>query len=410
MKILMLVNWKIEYTDSIPKGKQPPDYYVSGEKYWFFRYFQNQDIDVDVVDISSFPWIEKFEKEKIRFYVLQTLKVLGRLRKYDVVISHGMQSGIVLCLFRRIFGKGKYKHIVFDIGAFNSAREEGKALRLMQFASKSLDGVIYHTESQIEYYKKCHPWLVPKSKYIVFGTDVEFFAETNTDVEARTLEKSCKIVDGNDRTVGDYILCAGFHQRDWNTLIKAYALSSQKKKLRLIGNPDIKIEECIKADNCSSQKDSYSSETENSSVSVEDDIKNQLKTIDLESLKQNIEIMNSVSVEEFKNQIRNAYFCVLPLENLNFSFGQMTLLQQMAMGKAVLVADVPSVKAYLGDQYNLSYKSGDVNDLKQKLDELMEKPDKVNFIGMNAKNIVGDKFDEVKMASKIERAINSFVN
>lgn len=367
----MLVNWKIEYTDSIPKGKQPPDYYVSGEKYWFFRYFQNQDIDVDVVDISSLPCIEKFEKEKIRFYVLQTLKVLGRLRKYDVVISHGMQSGIVLCLFRRIFGKGKYKHIVFDIGAFNSAREEGKALKLMQFASKSLDGVIYHTESQIEYYKKCHPWLVPKSKYIVFGTDVEFFAETNTDVEARTLEKSCKIVDGNDRTVGDYILCAGFHQRDWDTLIKAYALSSQKKKLRLIGNPDIKIED---------------------------------------SLKQNIEIMNSVSVEEFKNQIRNAYFCVIPLENLNFSFGQMTLLQQMAMGKAVLVADVPSVKAYLGDQYNLSYKSGDVNDLKQKLDELMEKPDKVNLIGMNAKNIVGDKFDEVKMASKIESAINSFAN
>ena len=30
MKILMLVNWKIEYCDARPSDKQPPDYYVYG--------------------------------------------------------------------------------------------------------------------------------------------------------------------------------------------------------------------------------------------------------------------------------------------------------------------------------------------------------------------------------------------
>ena len=152
----MLVNWKVEYTSCTPKDKQPPDYVADGEKYWFFRYFPDA-IQADVIDIRSFSALEHFEKNKLRFYIWQTLRILPRLKNYDVVLSHGMQSGIVLCLLRHMFGKGKYKHIVFDIGAFNSAKENGKALKLMQFASKSLDGVIYHTSGQKRYYEHCHP-------------------------------------------------------------------------------------------------------------------------------------------------------------------------------------------------------------------------------------------------------------
>lgn len=84
MKILMLVNWKVAYENQIPEGKQPPDYVVPGQKYWFFRYLSD-DISVDVVDIRSFPWLEQFEKEKIRFYIWQTLKVLPKLNQYDLV-------------------------------------------------------------------------------------------------------------------------------------------------------------------------------------------------------------------------------------------------------------------------------------------------------------------------------------
>ena len=45
MKILMLVNWKVAYENQIPEGKQPPDYVVPGQKYWFFRYLSD-DISV----------------------------------------------------------------------------------------------------------------------------------------------------------------------------------------------------------------------------------------------------------------------------------------------------------------------------------------------------------------------------
>ena len=60
MKILMLVNWKIEYCEEKPADKQPPDYKVEGKDYWFYRYFKNKP-EVDVIDIRSFPWLESFE-------------------------------------------------------------------------------------------------------------------------------------------------------------------------------------------------------------------------------------------------------------------------------------------------------------------------------------------------------------
>ena len=148
----MLVNWKIEYATQTPADKQPPDYYVKGQDYWFFRYFADKP-QVDVLDISSFPWLERFEKNTIRFYLWQALKAIPKLNKYDLIVSHGMQSGIAIALWRRVF-KTKTKHVVFDIGSFASASESGFALKLMQFASKSIDGVIYHTSSQIDYYKK----------------------------------------------------------------------------------------------------------------------------------------------------------------------------------------------------------------------------------------------------------------
>ena len=67
MKILMLVNWKVRHCDRKPSGIQPPDYCVAGEDYWFYRYFREKP-EVDVVDITSFRWLENIEKETIRFY------------------------------------------------------------------------------------------------------------------------------------------------------------------------------------------------------------------------------------------------------------------------------------------------------------------------------------------------------
>lgn len=366
MKILMLVNWKVEYADKPIEDKQPPDYAAKNQPYWFFRYFpKGSDIHVDVMDIRSFPWLERFEKNKIRFYVWQTLKALPRLKRYDLVLSHGMQSGIALCLLRRIFGKGRYKHVVFDIGAFNSARENGKSLKLMQFASKSLDGVIYHTASQKAYYEKCHPWLLPKSRFIVFGTDTEFFTP---DEEMR---------DGVG-TAEPYILCAGYHKRDWDTLLAAYRQLSEngfdgiaegirQVRLRLIGNRNIRTET------------------------------------------EGVEVLDQVSVTELKRQIQNALFCVLPLQQFNYSYGQMTLLQQMVLGKAVIAANVSSIQAYNREGNLLLYEPEDAAGLAACMRELLSNLEKREQMERKARESVLNVYNEQNMAKEIYAVIKEWM-
>ncbi len=344
----MLVNWKVLFASKEPEGVQPPDYYVEGEPYWFFRYFKDEDIKVDVADISSFPALENFEKNKTRFYIWQTLKALPKLKDYDVVISHGMQSGIVLCLCRKLFGKGEYKHIVFDIGAFNSAKESGKALRFMQYAGKSLDGVIYHTPTQIEYYRKCHPWLTKKAFYIPFGADTEFF-------EPDVIRKE----DGDK----PYILCVGYNKRDWKTLIDAYLMTDKIVPLRIIGNKAVNTQDA------------------------------------------NIEVLDGIPIEELKIQIANAAFCVLPLKDFNYSFGQMTMLQQMAMGKTVVAADVPSLRPYFVEGANIKYEPENTDQLSGILKKLMHDNEECERIGQKAAGIVKERFNERIMAEKIEQTI-----
>lgn len=353
MKILMLVNWKIEYCDVEPNDKQPPDYYVKGTDYWFYRYFSEKP-EVHVIDIHSFSWLEDFEKTKIRFYIWQTLKIIPKLHTYDLIVSHGMQSGAIVSLWRRIF-KLKVKHIVFDIGSFSSASESGFSLKLMQFASKSIDAVIYHTSSQIKYYQKCFPWIVDKSKFIRFGTDLEFFNST-------------ELKETKDKN--KYIICVGYAKRDWDTVVKAYQKLDTDISLRLVGHMDLK----------------YATIT-------------------------GVEQIPFIPIKELINQIFNAKFSVLPLESFNFSYGQMTLMQQMALKKCVIAAKVPSLVDYIEDAKTaILYEPKNQTDLYMKMDTLLHNENKMLVISENASEYLKNECNEVIMAAEIEKYFIQVLN
>ncbi len=364
MKILFLPNWKVEQCNEIPKDKQPPDYYVKGQDYWFFRYFTEKP-DVDVLDISSVKWIENFEKNKIRFYVIQALRAISKLNKYDLIISHGMQSGVVISLWRRFF-KTKSKHIVFDIGAFNSAAESGAALKLMQFASRSIDGFIYHTSSQIKYYEKFFPWIVDKAKFIRFGTDAEYFSPKKSElIETYASGEGYK-------GLGEipYCICVGYSKRDWDTVIKAFELCRPDNlRLLLVGHVEDKYKDIA-----------------------------------------NVEQMGFVSIDELKKLIIGAQFGILPLKSYNYSYGQMTLLQQMAMGKCVIVSKVPSLLDYYEEGVTaISYEPENADELADAIRCVHFNDGMRNAIGKNAAEYVKNISNECTMAKEIELFYNKIL-
>lgn len=353
MKILMLVNWKIKYCDKVPIDKQASDYYIKEKPYWFYKYFK-EPVKVDVIDIHSCSIIESFEKNKLHFYIIQTFRAILKLKNYDLIVSHGMQSGIVLSLLRR-FVKTKAKHIVFDIGSFNSAAESGFALKLMQFASKSIDAVIYHTSSQIEYYKKFFPWIINKAQFIIFGTDLDFFNSNKLKVS---------------KNVDEYMICVGYSKRDWDTVVKAYKKLKTNIKLRFVGHVEEKFKRI-----------------------------------------QGIEQIPFVPINELMNQIYNAKFCILPLESFNYSYGQMTLMQQMALGKCVIAARVPSLIDYVEDgKTAIMYEPKNIEDLKEKIQMLIDDPIKIEKIAKDGCSYLEKECNEQVMAKNIEQVYLKVLN
>lgn len=347
MKILFLPNWHVKRTKIKIDSLQSPDYYACDCPYWFFEYF-SESVNVDVIDISSIALVECLEHCRLRFYVVQALRAIPRLNQYDIVVSHGVQSALVVAVWRKLF-KTKAKHLVFEIGSFNSAAETGFTQKMMQWASKSFDGLIYHTSTQIKYYEKFYPWLLEKAFFVRFGTDVEYFKPF--------FQKKSE----DER----YIICVGYEKRDWDTLIEAYSLLNTNVKLRLVGHVEERYKEIA-----------------------------------------GVEQIPYVPIKELMSQIQGALFCVLPLKYVNYSYGQMTLLQQMALERCVLAARVPSLQDYIVEgETAIFYEPQNVESLRQKMKLILDDLSLATNIGKNARKYLEDRCNEKMMANEIEQVI-----
>lgn len=347
-KILFLPNWNIKKLEKKPEDMEPSNYMINGQKYWFFKYFKD-DVDLDIIDIGVNGKKENFERHFLHCHVHQFLKAKKVLKKYDIVICHGFPSAMLLCLYKRIFCK-KIKIVLFDIGSFCTAQEGGIKLKLSQFASKSLDYVIYHSSAQKKYYAKYFSWIISKSKFIKFGINDDFYYPLHLKKEKT-------------------ILCVGASFRDWNTLIKAYIkVDNFEYKIRLIGPS---IEEFNK----------YSF----------------------------VEQLGKVSAEKLREEIDRCTFCVLPLVSINYSYAQMSLLDSMMMGKCVLIADVPPLRDYGEDLKSyIRYKPEDIDDCSEKLKMIMDNNKLVDDVSVEAREYALS-WKEKDMALAIEETINKVI-
>ena len=124
-----------------------------------------------------------------------------------------------------------------------------------------------------------------------------------------------------------------------------------------------------------------------------------------------VEMIPYIPIDELKQQIAEAMFCVVPLEYFNYSFGQMTLLQQMAMGKAVITAKVPSMQDYVQDGYNaLFYEPYDEESLLDKMELLINDEELRECLGRQAVSYVKEYHNEQRMAKEVEKFFKEVVD
>jgi glycosyltransferase involved in cell wall biosynthesis len=209
--------------------------------------------------------------------------------------------------------------------------------------------VIYHESYQIHYYEKCFPWLISKARFIPFGVQTDFFLAKYSFSEESKFNFQRK-----------YIICIGSDKRDWKTLIKAFEMSPRGEYLLVILGKK--------------------ANTENP----------------------NILYLPFVKPTDMIHLIKRADFCILPLENNNYSFGQMTFLDQCILSKAIIASESYSLVDYgIDHQTCLFYAPGNVAELSNQIEELINNPKLKNDLGDNARKYVESKFGEKEMATKI---------
>jgi len=103
--------------------------------------------------------------------------------------------------------------------------------------------------------------------------------------------------------------------------------------------------------------------------------------------------------------ITNAKFSVIPLDDFNYSFAQLTLLQQMALGVPILAADVYAIRDYIKCSNGvISYTPYNVENLKTKLQELSKlKENDLQKMGQSSIECTMTVLSEQQMAQRFER-------
>lgn len=349
MKILMLVNWSVN-KKNFNKSELQSSNFFDGKEYWFFKNILSQNDKIDVIGLETCPKISKFEYRFFKVYIFQTIKNLFKFNSYDVVISHGANSGIILALIRRFF-KTRYKHVLFDIGSFRSAEKgNGFVNKLIKFASKSIDYVFYHSSSQLNYYSEEFPWLVNKSKFLRFGVDLNYF---------KIGKKTKPIYSG---------ICIGSSMRDWETFFKAIDKMNVHLPFLVLGK----------------EKSDFTNL----------------------NVPNNVVFIRSVSSEKMKELIQKSIIGILPLKNYNYSYGQMTFLDQGALKLPLVAAYTNSLKDY-GENGKtcLFYEPENYIDLRNKIIELLNNNQKRESLSENNYEFIRKYCDENKLGEEVYKEL-----
>lgn len=346
MKILMLVDWQVARLEQDRDDIQAPDKLVRHRPYWFFRHWPDSAAEVDVLDIGQRALLNGLESRVLHFYVTQSLLAYLKRKKYDLIISHSARSALVLAFLRALSGERSPLHVVIDVGCFNGGRDNRGELHLIKTAGKSLGGVIAHSSVQAGYYDRHLPQL--PYRFVPFGVDAEHFSP-------------------RELPAADYVLSFGSRARDYPTLIKAWQkLPRGATRLRIIG-----------ADSAAGAGSG-----------------------------EGIDFLGRVPLATLMSNIAAARLVVIPLPLLNYSYGQMSFLQSMAMGKACVVTRTPSTVDYLTDQEDaLLVKPYECRDLAEKIAALLEDSTMNERIARKARQSIEQSYNESNMA----RGIHDFI-
>jgi glycosyltransferase involved in cell wall biosynthesis len=275
------------------------------------------------------------------------LAMVGYLRRryYDVIFSNGENVSIPLATLLKGARK-RPRHVL--IGHHLSPKKKKPFLRALH---KQMDGVFVYAETQRQYAVEKLGMPREKVHLIPFHADHRFYQPT-------------KAVQRN------MICSAGLEWRDYPTFIEAVR--------------GVDVEVCLAA---ASPWSKHKNET------------------------QNRDLPPNVSARRYPyGELRQLYaearFVVVPLYENDFQAGVTTLLEAMAMGKAVIVTKTTGQRDVVEDGVNGLYvPPGDPRALRSAIVRLLECPELASELGENARRTIEERMTLDHWVAAIAREV-----
>jgi glycosyltransferase involved in cell wall biosynthesis len=349
-KILMVVGWEVQSSETDDPRKYPADLLLPNQKYWFFKHWLEDNLKIEVMGYKKVPLLSKIEKKFLHFHPFQSLRILPKLKKYDLVIFFHSQMGIVPALYKSIF-KIKTPLVLIDVEGLGR-KNKWYIIPLIKKALKGIDLLFYLASVQKEDYQRYFPEIVSRSDFLPFGLDLSRFSSDGKKEE-------------------DYIVSIGYLFRDWKTLLTAYGRLRTETKLLIIGKEKFEPEE-----------------------------------IGYEKIPPGVELIGRTDLSTLNDITSKAKFVVLPLPERRHAFAQITLLGCMALRKAIIASRVHGIIDYVTNGKNaILVEPEDELDLTEKMEFLLNQPQQVELIGQNARKTVEKFYTEEVMTKNIIEAV-----
>jgi glycosyltransferase involved in cell wall biosynthesis len=236
--------------------------------------------------------------------------------------------------------------IIVNTGLMNRRNQSGKRLKMWRLALRGADAIVSLSTMEVESTWRLFNLRQDRQHLINMLVDTDYFTPSGP------LGK------------GDYCLSAGTNEgRDYPTLLKAFP---KEEKLLIV-------------------TDAY-----NAAI-VE---KNKEPG-------QQVEIKQAVPIDQLKSLYENAKAIINPIGEVDFASGHTILLENMSLGRPVIVSMVRGMKDYFEDGVTaIGVKPYDVEDMRKKLRAYLDDPQKFAPIGQRAREWVR-RFSAPEFARKL---------
>ena len=313
-------------------------------------------------DVLDAPWA-RTRVSRITQPLTLAMRAATRAGAYDAIFADGEHIGFPLAALLRL---RRWRGRLTMIGHYLTPRKKQAVVRALRLAG-AVDGIALHSTSQVEHARRMG-FGAERTPVIPYQVDTEFWQP-------------------QERPMDDQICAAGREFRDYATLLDA-ARGGEFAVEIATGSPWSKRE---------------------------------LNTVG--AIPSNVQI-TSHSYDALRDMYARSRFVVVPLQDVDFQAGIITILEAMSMGKAVIVTrtrgQVGTVSGPLmtaggigedvvthPEQHpnGIYVPPGDAAALRRAIEHLLAHPDEAARMGANGRRLVSEEMSLERFAGRVESFI-----